>query len=200
MSDGMTDWSDIKSSWKISTASSLDAEKIRALKGRIEKDVRRMRVVSLLELLATVIIAAYLAWQGLSRSSAVETSILLLISLATLAVEGAIMLMRRRLSLTSAETARTLWTLKASRARLAYRLALLGLVAGPAGVLTGYLLATNLGVSTMGEAPILSVPIAIGCAVLFGGGMIYCAFEARRAKRDLIEAQATLAWLDAEEA
>lgn len=196
----MTDWSDIKSSWKSSTVSSFDAEKIRALKGRIEKDVRRMRIVSALELLATLIIAAYLAWQGLSRSSAIEASILLLISLAALAAQGVIMLMRRRLSLTTAETAKALWTLKANRARLAHRLGLLGLVVGPAGVLVGYLLATHLGVSTTGDAPIVSVPIAIGCVVLFGAGMIYSALEARRAKRDLIEAQATLAWLGENEA
>lgn len=200
MSDGKTDWSDFKASWKASTVSSFDAEKVRVLKGRIERDVRRMRVISSLEFLATLIITAYLAWHGLSRSSLVESSILLLIALATLAVQGVIMMMRRRLALTTAETAKSLWTLKAKRARLAHGLALFGLVAGPAGVVVGYLLATHLGMSTTGDAPIVSVPVAIGCLVLFGAGMIYSTLEARRAKRDLIEAQATLAWLDAEEA
>lgn len=200
MSDDMSDWSDLKASWKASTDSSFDAERIRELKSRIEMDVRRMRFVSSIELLATVIIASYLGWLGLSGSSFVESAVLFLIAIAALAVQGVIMQMRRHLALTVAETARALWSLKAKRARLARRIALLGLVAGPAGVVVGYLLATHLGATTTGGTPMASLPVATVILVLFVAGMIYSALEARRAGRDLAEALATLAWLGEEEA
>ena len=196
----MSDWSDFKASWKASSASSFDAEKIRLLRNRIEKDVRRSRIVSRIELLATVVIAAYLAWQGLIRSSVLESSILLLIAIVALAVQVAIIQMRHRLARTTAETAKALWTLKIKRARLARRIALFGLVAGPTGVLSGYLLAIHQGMSTVGDSPIVTVPVAVGCLVLFAGGMIYSALEARRAKQELSEALATLAWLGDDEA
>lgn len=153
-----------------------------------------MRLSSLMEILATVGMSCILVWFGVSRPTSLEALVIYLLAVGALAGQGVIVRMRERLSHAVADTPHALWTLKAQQARLTRKIALLGLFAGPLGVLTGYALAIVFSIP--GAAAGSSMPLLAFAVIALSGGMLHAALEARRAKRDLAEALETLSLLD----
>lgn len=156
MSDHADDWADLQRAWHAQPADRGAYDRDRHL---IQREKRRLQYEMGAELLLSLACAATFAWWA-SETDGAHRWTLAVLSACAVTTPVVTFLMRRSLWRARVDTLASHRVFLRRRARLGLTMARIGYIGGPAGVVLGFLLASQLGVRLAGTTSMAAVVLA----------------------------------------
>lgn len=156
MSDHADDWSDLREAWRSQPA---DHGTYNCDRHLIQREKRRLQYEMAAEVLLSLVSAAIFAWWA-SEADGAHRWTLVVFSASAVTTPVVTFFMRRSLWRARVDTLASHRAFLRRRARLGLTLARIGYIGGPAGVLLGFLLASQFGVRPAGTTSKTAVFLA----------------------------------------
>lgn len=178
MSDHADDWADLQKAWHAQPADRGAYDRDRHL---IQREKRRLQYEMVAELLLSLACAVIFAWWA-SETDGTRRWTFVVFSAAAVTTPLVTFFMRRSLWRARVDTLASHRVFLRRRARLGLTMARIGYVGGPAGVVLGFLLASQLGVRPADPTNMTAVVLA--CLALTAM-VCWWLLEARKWRRTL---------------